>query len=159
MSPYLYLIELLLALALSAGAFFMGKHYESASCLQDKVVMQQQSAAALAAAVKDKEATETRWQNNAALAASQYAQGLQEIANEKDAAVAAARSRGLWVNARCPAPRAGVPETAASAAGDTGTSRVRLSEGDAGFLISYAASAAGVVKQLKDCQQTLSGSR
>lgn len=64
-----------------------------------------------------------------------------------------AATRGMFVNATCPAP--GGNATGAIAAGpgvDNGTARVRLSNEDADFLITEAARADKVTDQLTACQ-------
>lgn len=87
--------------------------------------------------------------------ANSYEMKLGVLKNEKDRAIARARTDGLYINTYCPSSGDALPTAPAGSGLDSRIQRVRLPDEDADFLISFAADADRVAQQLTACQQIL----
>jgi hypothetical protein len=90
---------------------------------------------------------------------SAYRKKLEQKDRERNAALAAVRSRGLYVNATCPDRSSALPGAAASASRGDGETRVRLSDEAAEFHVRLVDEADQIVEQLTACQNILRAER
>lgn len=87
----------------------------------------------------------------------EYQEKIKAKDKERMAALAVARSRGLYVRAAC--PNGSLPDAATGTRSGDGTARVRLSEPDAGFLLGLASEADQITEQLAACQTIVRADR
>lgn len=89
-----------------------------------------------------------------------YQGQLKEKDNALNIALNAVRDRGMWTHSAC-TPVAGNPAGAAAAGASVGdgSARCRLSDADAGFLLSEASRADRIVEQLSACQAVVRADR
>lgn len=157
--PSLATIKLAAIAAALAAAFWLGIQVEKSAWLAEKAELNAKAAEAIAASEQRVLEAERKSQAFVQAAASQYHANLEKLQNEKDAALAAAQSRGLFIDAECPSNRDPVPGPALRPPRDTGTQRARLPEATARALIALASEADRVTRQLTACQVILEKER
>jgi hypothetical protein len=84
-----------------------------------------------------------------------YQQSLSKVKNEKELAIANAKSDGLFINASCSDNSNTLSNTGSTASSSHGNTRVKLSDEAGSFLIQLASEADEVAQQLNACQQLL----
>jgi hypothetical protein len=152
--PYKLLAGMIVLLSLTVGSFFYGKHQQSRD---DELVQQQEYQqaqqhfdAAMVAATKQREDAQKAAldQSNAASAAYHELEVQRDDALQKAVDASHTARGGLYLHTTCGAPKpaaapsAGdskVPSVTAIAAGDQQADLVKLPDGDADFLLRFAA--------------------
>jgi len=154
--------KFLAAIALVAAFLFTyayGRHdgvrITEAAWMKEKAELNAQAAEKLDSIVKRNRQLEDEKRQAVSQTAYSYEIKLGALKNEKDRALARARTGGLYVNADCSGRGGSLSATASGSGLDSRIQRVRLPDEDADFLISFAADANRVVEQLTACQNIL----
>lgn len=145
-----------------AVAVFIGGYREGEKTVQSKwdkekaQMMESLAAAAQRAVVIQQAHTE-----KIASISDEYQASIKQKDVEKDAAVAAAFTRGMLLHGAKCTPRATPPitQTPPGPGSSDGTADAELSDEDAKFLLTLAADADKVVEQLTACQRILKEDR
>lgn len=90
---------------------------------------------------------------------TQYQKQLKGKQSEEAAAISAAYSGGMRIDAECPSNPNALSNTATGSTGVNATTRVKLSPEAGEFLVRLAAEADRVTEQLTACQATLEADR
>lgn len=158
--------KFLAAMALVAAflfAYAYGRHdgvrVTEAAWMAEKAELNAQAALKLDEAIKRNRKLEEDKRQAINQTTYSYELKLGVLKNEKDRALARARTGGLYVNANCAGSGNALSATAAGSGVDSRIQRVRLPDEDADFLISFAADANRVVEQLTACQAILKQER
>lgn len=159
LNSYLLIAAIAFAAVMGLGGYRLGMKVERGEWTEREAKIQTDTSEAIQAAAKDA----SRKEHEAAVAIADVSAFYQAKLKEKDrarnAAVADSLINGLYVSAECPPGGNVLPGPAATAGGHNGGARVRLSDADAGFLLSEASRADKVVEQLAACQKVVTQDR
>lgn len=135
--------------------FFQGERNIQAKWNAEKAELNAQAAIALKDAQERNAQIERDHQAAVLDIDIKYNKKLEKAANEKDIAIANAKSNGLFIPADCPNDSSAVSSNVSTASASHVETRAKLSESAGNFLISLASEADQVVNQLTACQEIL----
>lgn len=162
-NPYIPVLKLAAFAAFILAAFVGGYHMGGASAraelAEERATLNAESVRELEKARADAERFRGEIEGKFAALNEAHQKQLKERDNEKAAALRDARARGMFVNARCQGDPGSPAAPAATASGSDGSTRVRLSDPDAEFLVAFASDADAVADQLRACQSVISAYR
>jgi prophage endopeptidase len=149
---------LLAVLAAAVGLYAYGRHdgakITEATWQAREAAEQAKAAQRISDLNREARAQERRHAEALAAISAGYQAKLQRNEDDKNRVIADLRARAvrLSIPARCPAPRGGAGDAAASAGGRDGAARAELSDEAAQFLVGEASRADAIVHQLTACQ-------